>query len=419
MNSIKLVSPRLRYVNRELYFEDVSLLSLVKKYNTPLYVYSKNQILENYTNYDKSFNKRKHLICFAVKSNSNYEIIKIIKQLGGGADTTSGGEIYRSLRGGIPAKKIVYAGVGKSEQEIEYAIKSNILIFNLESKEESELVNRVARRLNKKVLVAVRINPEVSTETHSHISTGEEGTKFGTPIKDAVEFCKFLTTQSNLIVSGLHFHIGSQITSLSPFVSATKKVVQLIPTLNSLGIKLKYLDIGGGLGIKYKDETPPTPYQLISALLKMIPSNLEVICEPGRYIVGNSGVLIVKVLYHKSVKNKNFIIVDGSMTDLIRPAFYGAYHNIVPVQLNNSKQFSSYDIVGPVCETSDFLGKNRLLPYVENNKYLVIECAGAYGFAMSSNYNSRLRSCEVMIDGDKYRVVRERETYKDLISKER
>ncbi len=415
---MKTVTPRLKYKDNILYFEDVELTKIVKKISTPVYVYSKNQIIENFLNYKSALYKRKNLICFAMKANSNYEVLKIIKTLGGGCDVTSGGELFRALNAKINPKKIVYAGVGKTEQEINYAFKNEILMFNIESKDEVEFLNNIAKNKNKKINIAIRINPEVNTHTISHISTGEEGTKFGIPLYEVKDFVRFVLNEcKNLNLIGLHYHIGSQICTVTPFVEATKKVCNLINELISIGIKLKYLDIGGGLGIRYKDEEPPTPHKLINELLKYIPQYLTIICEPGRYIVGNAGILITKVLYHKKVKNKNFLIVDTSMTDLIRPAFYGAYHNIIPLKLN-SNNFKKFDIVGPVCETSDFLGKNMLISDVVNGEYLVIETTGAYGFVMSSNYNSRLRISEVMVDKDKFYLIRKRESYKNLISGE-
>ncbi len=414
------VTPNLKYVKGKLQFELVDILSIVRKLGTPVYIYSKSQIVENYKNYDEAFSGREHMICFAMKSNSNFEILKIIHRLGGGVDVTSGGEIYRAINAGIKPQKIVYAGVGKTEQEIEFAISKNIFMFNVESKDEVDVIEAKSKSKNKNTKIAVRINPEVRTKTHSYISTGEEGTKFGIPIQDAIEFFKYLKTKKFVTPVGLHFHIGSQITEIEPFLIATKKVVSLIPYINSLGIKISYLNIGGGLGIRYFNETPPSPKKLISTIIKHIPQQIKIICEPGRYIVGNSGILVSKVLYHKKVRTKNFLIIDASMTDLIRPAFYNAYHNIIPVKLPDKIQpMVKYDIVGPVCETSDFLGKQRMLPEIKNGEYVVIECTGAYGFSMSSNYNSRVRCAEVMVDKGRFYTIRDRETYHDLILKEK
>ncbi|MCX7715870.1 MAG: diaminopimelate decarboxylase, partial [Endomicrobia bacterium] len=416
---ILYVTPKLKYKTNLLYFENVNLETLVQKYGSPLYVYSKKQIIENFLNYRQALAKRKHLICFAMKSNSNYEVLRVINSLGGGCDITTGGELYRALKAKVDPQKIVYAGVGKNYDEILFAIKNNILMFNVESKDEVDILNSLVRGENIKIKVAIRVNPEVQTHTISHISTGEEGTKFGIPINDVKEFAKYIKQYcKNLNLTGLHFHIGSQICSIEPFLTATKKVVKLIPEIKKLGIRLEYFNVGGGLGIKYKDEHPPTPSQLFGKILKYIPKELKIICEPGRYIVGNAGILITKVIYHKKIKTKNFLIVDASMTDLIRPSFYGAYHNIIPLKLPISckqQTIHSYDIVGPVCETSDFLAKNRQLPDILNGEYLVIETAGAYGFVMSSNYNSRLRAAEVMVDDDKHYLIRKRENYKDLI----
>ena len=413
----KVVTPKLKYKNNVLYFEEVEVKKLVETFGTPLYVYSKNQIIENFNNYKKALKDRKHLICYAVKANTNYEVIKTIKNLGGGADVTSYGELWRVLNAGVPLEKIVFAGVGKTEEEIKFAIKNKILMFNIESKDEAELINKIAK---KKVDVSIRVNPEVNTHTIGHISTGEEGVKFGIPIADVIDFAKYIKSNcKNLNLVGLHFHIGSQICTTKPFIEAAKKVVKIFVALKELGFRLNYIDVGGGLGIRYKDEQPPTPQELFARLKKIIPKETTIICEPGRSIVGNTGILVCKVLYHKKVKNKNFIIVDASMTDLIRPTFYGAYHNIIPVELVNTKSLITADIVGPVCETSDFLAKNRTIIDVDNGGLLVIETTGAYGFVMSSNYNSRLRAAEVMVDKNKFYLIRQREVLSDLIRKER
>ena len=413
----KVVTPKLKYKNNVLYFEEVEVKKLVETFGTPLYVYSKNQIIENFNNYKKALKDRKHLICYAVKANTNYEVIKTIKNLGGGADVTSYGELWRVLNAGVPPEKIVFAGVGKTEEEIKLAIKNKILMFNIESRDEVELINKIAK---KKVDVSIRVNPEVNTHTIGHISTGEEGVKFGIPIADVIDFAKCIKSNcKNLNLIGLHFHIGSQICTTKPFIEAAKKVVKIFVALKELGFKLNYIDVGGGLGIRYKDEQPPTPQELFTRLKKIIPKEATIICEPGRSIVGNAGILVCKVLYHKKVKNKNFIIVDASMTDLIRPTFYGAYHNIIPVELVNTKLLITTDIVGPVCETSDFLAKNRTIIDVDNGGFLVIETTGAYGFVMSSNYNSRLRAAEVIVDKNKFYLIRQREVFSDLIRKER
>jgi diaminopimelate decarboxylase len=413
----KVVTPKLKYRNNVLYFEEVEVKKLVETFGTPLYVYSKNQIIENFNNYKQALKDRKYLICYAVKANTNYEVIKTIKNLGGGADVTSYGELWRVLNAGVPPEKIVFAGVGKTEEEIKLAIKNKILMFNIESRDEAELINKIAK---KKVDVSIRVNPEVNTHTIGHISTGEEGVKFGIPIADVIDFAKYIKSNcKNLNLVGLHFHIGSQICTTKPFIEAAKKVVKIFVALKELGFRLNYIDVGGGLGIRYKDEQPPTPQELFTRLKKIIPKETTIICEPGRSIVGNAGILVCKVLYHKKVKNKNFIIVDASMTDLIRPTFYGAYHNIIPVELVNTKSLITTDIVGPVCETSDFLAKNRTIIDVDNGGLLVVETAGAYGFVMSSNYNSRLRAAEVMVDKNKFYLIRQREVLGDLIRKER
>ncbi|MCX7956959.1 MAG: diaminopimelate decarboxylase [Endomicrobia bacterium] len=419
---MKIVTPNLRYKNDKLHFENVELEKVVKKFSTPLYIYSKNQIIENFLRYKKAFDNRNFIICYAMKANSNRKILEVIGQLSGGCDITSGGELYRALRAKIPSNKIVYAGVGKTIQEIEFAIKNKILMFNVESKEELDLINTIASKKSIKIKVTLRINPEVQTHTISHISTGEEGTKFGIPIGEAISYVRYLKENcKSLDLVGFHYHIGSQICILNPFVEAARKIKKLIDEIKHLGFYIKYVNIGGGLGVVYNNENPPTPKQLISCILKILPKDCTIICEPGRSIVGNAGILVTKVLFTKNVKNKNFLVVDASMTDLIRPAFYEAYHNILPLIVYKQDRKCTekiYDVVGPVCETSDFLGKNRCLPVVNNGDFLVIETAGAYGFAMSSNYNSRLKSAEVIVDKDDFYLVTEREKYYDLVRKE-
>jgi len=412
----KLVTPKLKYKNNTLYFEEVEVKKLAEIFGTPLYVYSKNQIIENFNNYKHALKDRNHIICYAVKANTNFNIIKTIKNLGGGADVTSYGELWRVLSAGVEPKKIVFAGVGKTEEEIRFAIKNKILMFNIESKDEADLINKIAKE---KVDVAIRVNPEIKTYTIGHISTGEEGVKFGIPISDVIDFARYIKYNcKNLNLVGLHFHIGSQICIVKPFIEAAKKVIKIFESLKNMGYNLKYINVGGGLGIRYNNEHPPTPQELFAKLKKIIPKEITIICEPGRSIVGNAGILLCKVLYHKKVRNKNFLIINTSMTDLIRPTFYGAYHNIIPTDFSNQKTLITTDIVGPVCETSDFLAKNRTIFDVENGGLLVIETTGAYGFVMSSNYNSRLRPAEVMVDKDKYYLVRQRETVNDLVRKE-
>lgn len=408
----------LQYQSGTLHIEKVSAQALAKRYGTPLFAYSKDKLIENYRSFDGAFNGVNHLICYALKANSNYHLLKSLASEGSGVDITSGGELYRALKAGFAPKKIVYAGIGKTAEEIEYALKSGILLFNVESVEELELIGRVARRLKQKAPVAFRINPNVDADTHHHISTGKSGVKFGIPYIDAVDVYKRASKIPSVDVAGIHSHIGSQITSTAPFKLAAERVSGVVNKLAAAGINLRIIDLGGGLGITYKAEKPPTPAQLKSAVLPQFKDFAGTfIFEPGRYIVGNTGVLITSVIYRKQVENKNFIVVNAGMNDLIRPTLYDAYHDIVPVKLSGGKKVRA-DVVGPICETGDFLGKERLLSWPDQGEFLAVKCAGAYGFAMSSQYNSRLRAAEVMIDGKNSSLIRKREKYEDLVEKE-
>ena len=408
----------LKYRNNRLFIEGISLEALAAKHGTPLYVYSKAKLIENYRSFDSAFAEVPHLVCYAVKANSNFTILKTLASLGSGVDITSGGELYRSLKAGFAPKKIVYAGIGKTAVEIEYALKSNILMFNIESIEELEQINRIAGRLKKKAKIAFRVNPHVDAYTHKYITTGTSGSKFGIPHHEAVKVYKLANSMKNIDVAGLHCHIGSQITDVRPFNLTALRMIKINDELLKAGIKLTHMDLGGGLGIQYRNEKTSTPAQLAQAVLPPL-KNFKgtFVFEPGRYIVGNTGVLLVKVIYRKKADGKNFLIVDGGMNDLVRPTLYDAYHDIVPVK-NSSRSKITSDVVGPICETGDFLGKARLLPWLEQGEFLVVKCAGAYSMAMSSQYNSRVRAAEVMIDGSKHKIVRDRETYKDLVNKE-
>lgn len=407
-----------RYKNNELYAEDVPVTELVAAFGTPLYIYSYNTLLRHFRAYDNAFDGVPHIICFALKANTNSAILKILAKIGGGADIVSGGELFRALKSGITPKKIVYAGVGKTEEEIRYALKSRILMFNIESEDEVYEIDRIARDMNVKAPIALRVNPDIDPETHPYIATGLKKHKFGIPIDDALEYYRSIRRLKNLEIVGIHKHIGSQITKVSPFKEALGRVLLLLDELERNGITIKYLDIGGGLGITYKDEVPPLPKDLARNLLPLLEGRqLTLIVEPGRSIVGNAGILVTKVLYFKKSEEKEFIIVDAGMNDLIRPSFYGAYHHIQPVQRKRRKSITA-DIVGPICESGDFLAKDREIPLVKQGEYLAVMSAGAYGFSMSSNYNSRPRAAEVIVRGKEYALIRKRETYKDLIRNE-
>lgn len=408
-----------KYKNNELFAEDIPVKKLAEIYGTPLYVYSHATLLRHFNAYDDAFDGYPHIICFAVKANSNIAILRLFAKNGGGADIVSGGELFAALKAGIPPKRIVYAGVGKTDDEIRFALRSKILMFNVESDDELKEINKVAGEMRTKAPVALRINPDIDPETHPYISTGLKKHKFGIPIEDAVEYYRIASELKNISVIGIHKHIGSQITKVSPFVDALKRILLLIDELNTQGVNIKYLDIGGGLGISYRDEEPPVPEDLAKSLLPLIKGRkMTLIMEPGRSIGGNAGILVTKTLYLKQALEKEFIIVDAGMNDLIRPSLYGAYHNILAVE--RKKRVDTFaDVVGPVCESGDFLAKEREMPGVKQGEYLAVMSAGAYGFSMSSNYNSRPRPAEVMVKGKEHFLIRERETYKTLIEGEK
>jgi diaminopimelate decarboxylase len=408
------------YKNNKLYCENVSLENIIKKIGTPVYVYSKNKIIMNYTDYDRAFSSISHIICYAVKANTNYNICKTIFSLGGGADVTSGGELYRVLNAGVDVNKITFAGVGKTEQEIKYALEKNIFMFNVESIQELELINKIGSKLHKVPNISIRINPNIDPHTHKYISTGKNENKFGIPIRESIKIYLNSKKYKNLNICGIHCHIGSQITSIEPFILMAKKIYEIVHLLKSKGVNIKYVDIGGGLGIRYYNETPPTPYQLAKEIVPVLkPLNIVLILEPGRYIVGNTGILVTKILYYKYGQKKKFLIVDAGMSELIRPTLYGAYHEIVPVIKHNEQiRFEKIDIVGPICETGDFFAIDRDFPVVNTGEYLAVKNAGAYGFTMSSQYNSRCRPPEIMVDKNKWYMIRKREDYRTLISTE-
>lgn len=404
-----------RYKSGQLFAEDVPVKKIAEMYGTPLYIYSHRTLLQHFKAYDDAFDGVPHIICFALKANSTTSILRLFAKNGGGADVVSGGEVFRALKAGISARRIVYAGVGKTEEEIRYALKAKILMFNVESESELVEIDRIAGMMQVKAPVALRVNPNIDPETHPYISTGLRKHKFGIPIEDAFEYYRLAGRLRNTEVVGVHKHIGSQITKVSPFVEALKKTLLLVEELESHGVNIRYLDIGGGLGISYRDEEPPVPRDLAENLLPLIRGRgLTVIIEPGRSIVGNAGILVTKVLYVKEGEEKDFVIVDAGMNDLIRPSFYGAYHHIQPLVKRRRKEILA-DIVGPICESGDFLGQEREIPDVKPGEYLAVMSAGAYGFTMSSNYNSRRRAAEVMVKGKVFSIVNKRETYRDLI----
>ncbi|MBI5683390.1 MAG: diaminopimelate decarboxylase [Deltaproteobacteria bacterium] len=409
------------YKGVRLYAEGVSIEKIVKKVGTPCYIYSHKTLTRHYHAFDTAFNKVSHIICYSVKANSNIAVLNTFIKQGSGVDIVSGGELFRAIKAGVHPQKVVYSGVGKREDEIGYAIKTGILMFNVESPEELRTIDKIAGRLKKKASFAIRVNPDVDPKTHPYISTGLKKNKFGIETKEALkEYVYAKNNLKNLIPIGVDCHIGSQITQLSPLVDALKKTKDIISRLREEGIDIKYLDIGGGLGITYDMEEPPHPSKYGVAVIDDTKGlGVTLIFEPGRVMVGNAGILVAKVLYTKKGTKKNFIIVDAAMNDLARPSLYGSYHTIKPVKKNTSKKEIIVDVVGPICESGDFFAKDRELPPFKSGDLMAIMSAGAYGFSMSSNYNSRPRVCEVMVNGNKFRIIRERELYKDLIKGER
>jgi diaminopimelate decarboxylase len=403
------------YRNRELYCENIPLKKIADETGTPVYVYSKRTMVERVREYDAAFAGVPHIVCYAVKANSNPVVLKIVFGEGAGADVASGGELYRSLKAGADPGKVVFAGIGKTREEIEYAARSGIMMFNAESLEELDEINAAGMKFGKKLNVSFRINPDINPHTHEYITTGREENKFGIPYADAPAAYRYASGLRGVKIAGMHCHIGSQITSTAPFKLMAKRLAGLARQLETLGIRLRHIDIGGGLGVKYRDEKPPRPADLSAVVVSLIKPYCEtVVTEPGRFIVAESGILVARVLYRKRGARKNFIVVDAGMTDIVRPTLYGAYHEIVPLKKQGRADRLPSDVVGPVCESGDFLGKDRRLPLPPRGAYLAVMNAGAYGFAMSSQYNSHPRAAEALVDGNKWKVVRRRETYADL-----
>ena len=407
------------YIQNELYCENVPVSKIARDVGTPVYIYSHATLSRHFDVFDSAFKGVNHLTCFSMKSNSNGAVLNVFSQQGGGVDIVSGGELFRALKAGVVPEKIVYSGVGKREEELAYALESGILLFNVESAQEMHSLNRVAERMGKKAKIALRVNPDVDPKTHPYISTGLKENKFGVSIKDAVEQYSVASGLKGLQVAGVSCHIGSQLTSISPFVDALKKLKDLIERLTRLGMRIDYLDLGGGLGITYEDESPPPPTEYAAAIqAELGETGLTLILEPGRVLVGNAGILVAEVIYTKISDDKIFFVVDAAMNDLMRPSLYNSYHEIRPVRVTGRKKVKA-DIVGPICESGDFLAKNREVVAFEPGELLAVMSAGAYGFSMSSTYNSRPRACEVMGKGDRFSVIREREKMEDLIRGEK
>jgi diaminopimelate decarboxylase len=408
------------YKNNDLYCEEVKVSDIVEEFGSPCYIYSHRTLIEHFRKLQSAFRPISPLICYSVKANSNLSICKELVSEGSGLDIVSGGELFKALKIKADPKKIVFAGVGKTDAEIEYAIKTGILFFNVESEQELDRIQEIAIRLRKTVDVCLRVNPEVEPHTHRHIKTAQKESKFGLSFDSAKLMLLNRDRFFNVHIKGLHIHIGSQITEARPYIEAIKKVSDFIKEMRSQRIKLEYLNIGGGMGIVYKKETAQTADMFSHAIVPLLKDmGLKIILEPGRFIMGSAGILVSRVTFVKQTPYKEFLIMDSGMTDLIRPTLYEAYHEIIPLHKKSKARHIHYDVVGPICESSDFLAKDRVMPEMESGEYLAIMCAGAYGFSMSSNYNSRLRAIEILVKGDKYSVIRERETYQDLIKKEK
>ncbi len=411
------------YRDGEMFAEAVPVKRIAREVGTPAYIYSLATLRRHYRVFDQAFAKVPHIVCFSVKANSNLALLKVFANEGSGFDIVSGGELFRALKAGGDPKKIVFSGVGKKKDEMEYALNSDILMFNVESEEELMALNDIARAVGKKAPISLRINPDVDPQTHPYISTGMKKAKFGVEIKKSIETYKKAVSLPNVDVVGVDCHIGSQLTSLSPFVDALARVREyldrvLLGSLQKEGAQIRYLDLGGGLGINYNDETPPHPEEYAKAIIEGLEGlNTTLILEPGRVIVGNAGILVTEVQYLKENESRRFVIVDGGMNDLIRPALYGSYQAIRPVVETNAEKIVA-DVVGPICESGDFFAKDREIARPQRGDLLAVMSAGAYGFTMASNYNSHPKAPEVLVDGDKYYVVRKRETFDDLINGE-
>ena len=404
-----------QYKNEQLYVEDLPVKQLAEEFGTPLYIYSRATLERHWHAFDSALGEHPHLICYAVKANSNIGILNVMAKLGSGFDIVSQGELERVLATGGEASKVVFSGVAKSRAEIMRALEVGIRCFNVESVAELHHINQIAGEMGKVAPISLRVNPDVDAHTHPYISTGLKENKFGVSVDEAREVYKLAATLPHVKITGMDCHIGSQLTELHPFLDATDRLIRLIEQLKEDGITLKHLDLGGGLGVTYTDETPPHPSDYAVALLNKLKDyeDLEIILEPGRAIAANAGILVAKVQYLKSNESRNFAITDTGMNDMIRPALYEAYMNIIEIDRTLEREKAIYDVVGPVCETSDFLGKQRELAIAEGD-YIAQRSAGAYGASMSSNYNSRPRTAEVLVDGDKAHLIRRRENLSEL-----
>ena len=408
-----------QYSRRELHAENLPLSRLVKSVGTPSYIYSYQTLVRHFQIFDGAFSTLPHLTCYSVKANSNLALLRIFSRLGGGFDIVSQGELARALQAGADPRRIVFSGVGKTETELAAAVRAGVMLINVESLPELLLLSRVAKRWKRRVRISFRLNPDISAESHPYLTTGTPENKFGIDIKEALSVYRRAARLPFLEPAGIDCHIGSQITSLKPFVAVLRKLKSLISRLGRLGIDISFLDLGGGLGITYRNETPPHPDEYARVIEKELrgftgsPSGITLILEPGRVIVGNAGILVARVLYTKKVGRKEFVITDAGMNDLIRPALYDSFHDIIPVRPRKGPR-KKVDVVGPICESGDFFARDRKLPPLRSGDLLAIMGAGAYGFSMSSNYNSRPRAAEVLVRGNRFAVIRRRENQEDL-----
>ena len=406
------------YKDNSLLVEDASIASIAERYGTPCFIYSKAALEQNYQAYEKAFEGHPYLICYAVKANSNLAVLNVLSKLGAGFDIVSGGELDRVIAAGGDPKKVTFSGLGKTTQEIYKALDTGIHCFNIESEAELFRINEIAVNNSQVAPISIRVNPDVNAETHPYISTGLKENKFGLSMEKAIQLYLHATKMKGICIKGLDFHIGSQLTSIKPILDALDRILTLNDQLISRDIIIEHINIGGGLGVTYEDEIPPTPNELILAVKDKLHSiDLKIVVEPGRSIAANAGILVTKVEYLKNHEEKNFAIIDGAMNDLIRPALYGAWQKIVPVKKTEGNENTTYDIVGPICESADVLGKSRSLN-INAGDLLAIKSAGAYGFVMSSNYNTRPRAPEIMISGSEIHLIRERETVSDLFQNE-
>jgi len=408
------------YRNFDLCCEQVSLRSLAAEVGTPAYVYSKAALLASYRAYDDAFAEVPHVVCYSIKANANLGVLATLARAGAGADIVSGGELFRALRAGFPPSRIIFSGVGKTRDEMRDALEAEILMFNVESLSELRALDEVARELGVRAPVALRVNPDVDPQTHPYIATGLKTSKFGIPFAQALEAYEEAASLKGVEVVGADMHIGSQLTRTAPFADAVARLASLVKALRERAIAIRTVDVGGGLGIRHREETPPTHREYAMALLPALRElGVTVLLEPGRSIVGNAGVLLTRVLYRKDTGNKKFVVIDAAMNDLIRPPLYDSYHEVRPVsEARLGGPTEKVDVVGPICESGDFLAKDRELARTEEGDLLAVMSAGAYGFAMASNYNTRPRAAEVLVDGNRYTIVRRRETYEDLVAGE-